>query len=379
MIPFNKPSVGDLEIKYVEQSIQSGLLSGGGIFSEKVQSSLKEKLSTQGEVLLTTSCTHSLEIAAILLDLKPGDEVIVPAYTFPTTALAFVMHGANLVFADSRADTFNIDENKLTNLITDKTKAIVPVHYAGVACEMDTIMAIASFHDLVVIEDNAHGLFGRYKGRALGTIGHLSCQSFHETKNLSCGEGGALVINDTQYLERAEIILEKGTNRKRFFRGQVDKYSWVDKGSSYVLADILAALLYAQLNRAEEIQRKRKALWDNYYNKLSSWADVNNVRLPFIPVEAEQAFHMFYLVMPTSEGRDKLIAYLNKIGINAVFHYLPLNSSEMGMQYVKPDSDPCKTAKQVSERIVRIPFYTDMKRREQEFIVNSILEFKVNF
>jgi len=374
-VPFNRPSMSSDELLHIEQSIASRELSGGGYFTRLAQSLLKKELGGNCEVLLTTSCTHALEVAAILLNLQPGDEVIVPAFTFPSTALAFVMHGANVIFADCRPDTLNLDESLLENLITPNTRAIVPVHYAGISCDMDKIMDLANSYDLIVIEDNAHGLFGKYKNKSLGTIGHLATQSFHETKNITCGEGGALIINEKKFYERAEIILEKGTNRKRFFRGQVDKYSWVDKGSSYILADLLASMLCAQLKRAKKIQNSREKAWNLYYEKLEYWASNNNVKLPFVPDEAYQPFHMFYLLVPDVEIRDSLLNEWNSKGVNAVFHYLPLNRSEMGRKF-STNSNSCSVAEDISNRIIRLPFYTDISLAEQEKVVSVVLESK---
>ena len=313
-------------------------------------------------------------MAAILLDLQPGDEVIVPSYTFVTTALAFYMHGARPVFADIRPDTLNIDETKLEGLITDRTRAIVPVHYAGVGCEMDAIIDLAKKYDLVVIEDNAHGLFGKYKGKMLGTIGHMATQSFHETKNITCGEGGALVINDPAYIERAEIIREKGTNRSKFFRGEIDKYSWCDRGSSYVMSDILAAFLYGQLLHSKEIQQSRKRVWDTYYQQLERWSVENNVRLPVVPQHCEQAYHMFYLLMPDLETRTSFINFLKEREIYSVFHYLPLHKSVMGRK-LGGDSAMCPITEETSDRLVRLPFYNDMVDSELESVIDAIKSF----
>jgi dTDP-4-amino-4,6-dideoxygalactose transaminase len=315
-------------------------------------------------------------MAAILLNLQPGDEVIVPSYTFVSTALAFVMHGAKPVFADIRPDTLNIDESKLEDLITARTRAIVVVHYAGVGCEMDSIMESVKRHNLILIEDNAHGLYGKYKGRYLGTFGTFATQSFHETKNITCGEGGALLINDPSYSERAEIIREKGTNRSRFFRGEVDKYTWVDKGSSYVLSDILGAFLYAQLNEADKIQKKRKTIWNYYYEHLKDWAITNDVRLPIIPKHCEQAYHMFYLLMPSLEARTHFISYLKENEIGAVFHYLPLHKSDMGCK-LGGEQYHCPVTENVSDRLVRLPFFNDMTEKELITVTKVILNYKV--
>ncbi|MHA1279988.1 MAG: dTDP-4-amino-4,6-dideoxygalactose transaminase, partial [Candidatus Helarchaeota archaeon] len=331
-IPFNKPSIVGKEIEYIHRAIKVGHISGDGMFTKKCNAFLEELLGVR-KVLLTTSCTHALEMAAILLDIQPGDEVIFPSFTFVATVNAFVLRGARPVFADIRQDTLNINEKQIEDLITPKTKAIVPVHYAGVGCEMDRIMWIAEKHNLPVVEDNAHGLFGKYKGKYLGTFGCMATQSFHETKNISCGEGGALLINDPEYIERAEIIREKGTNRSRFFRGQVDKYTWVDIGSSYLPSDMLAAYLYAQLEEWQKIQSKRKQIWEKYEIALEDWAGLNGVKQPYIPEHCEQAYHMYYLLLPSLDKRQALIAYLKEKGILSVFHYQPLHLSDMGRKF----------------------------------------------
>ena len=329
--------------------------------------------------LVTTSCTHALEMAAILLNIRPGDEVILPAFTFVSTANAFVIHGARPVFCDIRPDTLNLDESKLEALITPRTRAIVPVHYAGVGCEMDAILEIAGRHGVPVVEDNAHGLFGKYRGRWLGSFGCLATQSFHETKNITCGEGGALLINEDCFEERAEIIREKGTNRARFFRGQVDKYSWVDVGSSYVMSDVLAAFLYGQLDKWREIQAKRKAIWERYDAELADWTAANGVRRPVVPDHCEQAWHMYYLLMPSLEARTAFISRLKAKAITAVFHYLPLNRSEYasrmandGWQMVE-----CPVTEDVSDRIVRLPFYTSMTDEDQQRVIEVVRESKI--
>jgi len=315
-------------------------------------------------------------MSAILLDLEPGDEVIVPSFTFVSGALAFCMHGAKVVFADIRSDTLNIDESKLEGLITERTRAILPVHYAGVGCEMDSIMKIAHKHDLTVIEDNAHGLYGKYRGRNLGTIGHMATQSFHETKNITCGEGGALILNDPGYIERAEIIRDKGTNRASFFRGEVDKYTWIDKGSSYVMSDILAAILFGQLEKSKKIQQRRKEIWDFYNEHLASWAKKNGVRIPIVPDYCEQAYHMFYLLMPDLSTRIELIRYLKQNDISAVFHYVPLHNSKMGSALWCAKNNPCDITSDVSDRLVRLPFYFDLTDEQLTSVVNAIQNFK---
>jgi len=317
-IPFNRPCLAGNELQYITQAIEHGHASGDGAYTKKCHTLLEQVLGVP-KVLLTTSCTHALEMAALLLDVQPGDEVIAPSFTFVTTINAFVLRGARPAFIDIRPDTLNLDETQLERLITPRTKAIVLVHYAGVGCEMDAIMEIARRHDIAVVEDNAHGLFGKYKGKYLGTFGCLATQSFHETKNFTCGEGGALLINDPQHIERAEIIREKGTNRSRFFRGEVDKYTWVDLGSSYLPSDILAAFLCAQLEAREHIQTKRQRVWEYYYDHLQDWADDHDVRLPIVPAHCEQPYHLFYLLMPSLEQRQALIAHLKAHGILSVF------------------------------------------------------------
>jgi len=357
-IPFNKPALVGKELEYIQQAIKNWHISGDGTFTHKCNLFLEKELGVK-KSLLTTSCTHALEMSAILLDIKPGDEVIVPSFTFVSTINAFVLRCGKPVFIDIRPDTLNMDENQLEGLITEKTKAIIPVHYAGVSCEMDIIMNIANKYDISVIEDNAHGLFGKYKDRYLGTFGTFATQSFHETKNFFCGEGGALLINDEYYIERAEIIREKGTNRSKFFRGDVDKYSWVDIGSSYLPSDMLAAFLYAQLEKRELIQVKRKKIWENYYKNLENWTHENGIRLPVVPEHCEQSYHMFYLIMPTPEKRTAFIQHLKKNGIMAVFHYLPLHLSEMGKKFSGKVGD-CTVAENISDRLVRLPFYNDL-------------------
>ena len=323
---------------------------------------------------LTTSCTHALEMAALLLDIKPGDEVIVPSFTFVSSINAFVLRGATPVFADIRPDTLNLDERQLPGLITERTRAIVLVHYAGVACEMDAIMSIAEQHGIAVVEDSAHALFSRYKGRHLSTFGQLATLSFHETKNFTCGEGGALLINDDSLIERAEIIREKGTNRGRFFRGQVDKYTWVDLGSSYLPSDMLAAFLWAQFERADDIQTRRREVWDLYHDRLADWAAAHGVQSPSIPDHCEQSYHMYYLLLPSFTARTALIQHLKARGILSVFHYLPLNLSNMGQRYGGKAGD-CPVAESVADRLLRLPFFYAMTPSEQEEVVDAIIAF----
>jgi dTDP-4-amino-4,6-dideoxygalactose transaminase len=372
-IPFNKPSLCGNEIRYISEAVASGHISGDGLFTKKCQEFLEQAL-TVPKVMLTTSCTHALEMAALLLNIRPGDEVIVPSFTFVSTINAFVLRGARPVFIDIRPDTLNLDEAKLELLITPRTKAILPVHYAGVGCEMDAILDIADRRNILTVEDNAQGLFGRYKERYLGTFGCMSTLSFHETKNFTCGEGGALLINDPQYVEAAEIVREKGTNRSRFFRGQVDKYTWVDLGSSYLPSDILAAFLYAQLESREQIQSKRRRLWSYYYDNLQDWAREHDVRLPFVPAQCAQPYHMFYMLLPSLEDRQALIAHLKARRILSVFHYVPLHLSEMGRRFGAEKGD-CPITETMSERLLRLPFYNGLTEAEQEYVVTAIREF----
>ena len=374
-IPFNKPTRVGKELEYIQQAIQSSHLSGDGDFTKRSHALLEEALGVP-RVLLTTSCTHALEMSALLLDLKNGEEVIVPSFTFVSSINAFVLRGAKPVFADIRPDTLNLDETRLEALITPKTRAIVLVHYAGVGCEMDAIMEIANRHGIPVIEDNAHGLFGKYKGRNLGTFGMMVTQSFHETKNLTSGEGGALLINDEKYFEDAEILREKGTNRSRFFRGQVDKYTWVNVGSSYLPSEILAAHLFAQLEKREEIQAARKRIWETYYKELGAWAEENHVQMPFVPAHCEQTYHMFYILFPSLEKRQAAIAHLKERGIQAVFHYLPLHLSPMGEKYGGKTGD-CPVTERITDQLLRLPFYTNMTDEEQRTVVNALKEFSV--
>lgn len=372
-IPFNRPTIVGKELYYISQTILNGHSAGDGAFTKKCNRLLEERLGAR-KVLLTTSCTHALEMAALLLDIQPGDEVIVPSFTFVSTINAFVLRGARPVFVDIHPDTLNMDETQLEDLITQRTRAILPVHYAGVGCEMDAICEIAVKRNIPIVEDNAHGLFGKYKGRYLGTFGTLATQSFHETKNVTCGEGGALIINDPEYVERAEIIREKGTNRSRFFRGQVDKYTWVDVGSSYLPSDILAAFLYAQLEAVDDIQTKRRNIWEYYNQELSGWAEENSVSLPAVPAHCEQAYHMFYVLLPSLDSRQALIAHLKERGILSVFHYLPLHLSEMG-QHFGGQSGDCPVTEDVSDRLLRLPFYNDLDEADQVRVVEAIREF----
>ncbi len=372
-IPFNRPCLVGRELEYVADSFRRMQISGDGYFTRACQRELSSLLGG-ASVLLTTSCTHALEMAALLLDLAPGDEVIVPAFTFVSTANAFALRGARPVFCDSRPDTLNLDERRLADLVTPRCRAIVVVHYAGVACEMDTIQALADRLGIPVIEDNAHGLCGRYRGRPLGTLGRMATLSFHETKNFTSGEGGAIVLNDQGYLERAEILREKGTNRSRFFRGEVDKYTWVDVGSSYVASDVLAALLYGQLEAASKVQARRREIWTTYHQELSAWGVERGVRLPQVPPECESSCHLFHLLMPDLASRDGLIAHLRKRGIQSVFHYLPLNASPMGERFGARRGD-CPVAEAASDRLLRLPFFFDLTALDLERIVAGVTSF----
>jgi dTDP-4-amino-4,6-dideoxygalactose transaminase len=372
-IPFNRPGLTGNELRYIADAITQGHAAGDGAFTRRCHTMLEETLGA-ARVLLTTSCTHALEMAALLLDIQPGDEVILPSFTFVSTVNAFVLRGAKPVFIDIRPDTLNLDESRLEELITPRTKAIVPVHYAGVGCEMDEILGIAGRHGVTVVEDNAHGLFARYKGRYLGTFGAIATQSFHETKNVICGEGGAIVLNDAAMVERAEILREKGTNRSKFYRGQVDKYTWVDIGSSYLMSDILAAFLCAQLEKYEQISATRKRIWECYNRELAGWAGAQGVRLPCVPPHCAQAYHMFYLVMPTLAARQGLIEHLKSLGILSVFHYIPLHLSPMGVEF-GGRAGQYPITERVGDCILRLPFYNDLSNADQADVVDAVRQF----
>jgi dTDP-4-amino-4,6-dideoxygalactose transaminase len=374
-IPFNKASVEGRELEYVRQAIDNGHISGDGAFTKRAHAMLEAIFGGDARVLLTTSCTDALEMSAILLDLQPGDEVIVPSFTFVSGVNAFVLRGAVPRFADINPDTLNIDERQVEALITPRTKAIAPVHYAGVGCEIEALCEIARRHGIDVVEDNAHGLFAKYRGRPLGTFGRMATQSFHETKNINCGEGGALVLNDPALVERAEIVREKGTNRSRFFRGQVDKYTWVDIGSSFLPSDMLAAFLVGQLEQAETIQAKRRRVWERYAAALGAWCAEHGARVPVVPPHCEQPFHMFYLLMPSLDERQSLIAHLRERGIYAVFHYLPLNASEMGQRLGARAGD-CPVTESVSERLLRLPFFNNLSEDDQDRVIEAIFAWR---
>jgi dTDP-4-amino-4,6-dideoxygalactose transaminase len=373
-IPFNKAYQTGREMAYIAQALENNHISGDGPFTQKCHSWLEQAIGAS-KALLTTSCTHALEMAALLLGLDPGDEVIVPSFTFVSTVNAFVLRGARPVFADIRPDTLNLDETQLERLITPRTRAICVVHYAGIGCEMDAILPLASRHGFPVVEDNAHGLFGSYRGRPLGSIGALAAQSFHETKNISCGEGGALIINRPEWIERAEILREKGTNRSRFFRGQVDKYTWVDVGSSYLPSEILAAFLWAQLEAQQEIQARRERIWSAYQLELSGWAQKHGVRLPLVPPHCQHPAHIFYLLLPSLESRQRLIAHLKQRGILAVFHYLPLHLSNMGRQFGGRIGD-CPVTEAVSDRLLRLPLFAGLEKDELSAIIETVIQFR---
>ncbi|HEY8814611.1 MAG TPA: dTDP-4-amino-4,6-dideoxygalactose transaminase [Candidatus Dormibacteraeota bacterium] len=373
LIPFNKPSFEGREHEYLEAAIASGQISGDGLFTKRCHEFLEAELGV-AKALLTTSCTHALEMMALLLDIKAGDEVILPAFTFVSTANAFVLRGAKPIFIDVRPDTLNFDERQLDALITERTRAAVPVHYAGVGCEMDVILKVAGASEVAVVEDNAHGLFGTYRGKQLGTFGCMGAQSFHETKNFSCGEGGALLINDKGFVERAEIIREKGTNRSRFFRGLIDKYTWTDVGSSYLPSDLLAAVLLGQFEAKDSIQARRRRIWERYSAALGGWAKQMGATLPVVPADREHPFHMFYLLMPSLDARQRLMAVLKSRGILSVFHYLPLHLSEMGVRFGGRQGQ-CPVTEDVSDRLLRLPFYNRLSESEQDMVIETVCGF----
>ncbi len=373
-IPFNRATLLGNELRYIAEAVERGHLSGDGHFTRGCSAILERELGAP-RVFLTTSCTHALEMCALLLRIEPGDEVICPDFAFVTTINAFVLRGARPVFVDVRPDTLNLDEKLLEERITRRTKAIIVLHYAGVGCEMDRILDIAARHGVAVVEDNAHGLFGRYRQKPLGTFGVLAAQSFHETKNLTCGEGGALVVNDRALIERAEILREKGTNRGRFFRGEVDKYTWVDLGSSYLPSEILAAFLCAQLEGKDQIQQKRERIWRRYSAGLEEWAAEHGVSLPFVPPHCEQPYHMFYVLLPDLPSRERLIRSLKERGILSVFHYLPLHDSEMGRRFGGKRGDHPVT-ENVSDRLLRLPMFQALSDPEQDEVIETVSSFE---
>jgi dTDP-4-amino-4,6-dideoxygalactose transaminase len=373
-IPFNRPFLAGNELRYVAEAVARGHISGNGHFTRLCEDLLAQLIAVP-RVMLTTSCTDALEMAALLLDLQPCDEIILPSFTFVSTANAFVLRGCRPIFVDIRPDTLNLDEERIEARISPRTRAIVPVHYGGVSCEMDVISRIAGERGLRVIEDNAHGLFGRYKGRPLGSLGDLAAHSFHETKNCSCGEGGALAIRESALVERAEVLREKGTNRARFFRGDVDKYTWVDLGSSFLPSDLLAAFLFAQLERRESIQKKRGEIWSAYAAELADWAGENEVRLPGSQVDCESSFHLFYLILPSEAARDGLIGHLRSEGILAVSHYQPLHLSSMGRRFGYEQGD-LPVTEDISRRLIRLPFYNDLSRSDQDRVIGEVRRFR---
>ena len=367
---FNRPTHVGPEMQYMSAALENNRIAGGGFFTQKVQEILERQLGVE-KAFLTTSCTAALEMAALLLKIRPGDEVIVPSFTFVSVGNAFALRGARPVFADIRGDTLNIDETNLERHINRRTKAIVVMHYAGIGCEMDAILELAGRHSLPVVEDNAHGLFGKYKDQFLGTFGCLATQSFHDTKNFTCGEGGALLLNQSEYVPRAEIVWEKGTNRLRFLRGQVEKYTWVDLGSSYLLADLLAAFLKAQLEARNEIQQQRKRVWQFYESNLKNWATQRGIGLPFVPAHTENPYHLFYLILKTSTERDRLIEHLSTQGIQSAFHYLPLHLSKMGQSFGGKEGD-CPVCEDMSQRLLRLPFHNNLSEVELGRVVAAL-------
>ena len=375
-VPFNHPTLIGNEAAYVAQALASGHISGDGDFTKRCHALLESTLGAP-RVLLTSSCTHALEMAALLLDLQPGDEVVAPSFTFVSTVNAFVLRGARPVFVDIRSDTLNLDERQLERALSSRTRAIVVVHYAGIACEMDTISALAAGYGIPIVEDNAHGLFGRYRGRWLGTLGSLATLSFHETKNYTCGEGGALVINDPHLVARAEVLREKGTNRSRFFRGEVDKYTWVDLGSSYLPSDLSAAMLLGQLEEREHVQARRKELFDRYMEGLWDWAHTSGVGLPQIPSDCMPAYHLFYVRLPNEAMRSRFIKWLDSQGVHSVFHYVPLHTSPMGQRYGYAAGDlPITEA--VSDQLARLPFFFGLSRAQQDRVIQAVVSFPMD-
>lgn len=372
-VPFNRPVAVGRENAYMADALARMHISGDGYYSKLVHLRLEE-ITGAAKALMTSSCTHALEMTGLLLNIQSGDEIILPSFTFVSTANAFVLRGGRPVFVDIRPDTLNINEKLIEESLTERTRAIVVVHYAGVACNMDAILAIAASHAVPVIEDNAHGLFGRYKGRPLGSFGTFATQSFHETKNVTCGEGGALIINDPAYCERADIIREKGTDRSRFFRGLVDKYSWVEPGSSYLASDLLAAFLYAQLEARDDIQHRRASIWNRYDAELGEWAAAHGITRPTVPADCDQAFHLYYLLLPTARDRDCFMEHMRSRGITTVFHYVPLHTSEYGRSQGYC-ARRLPISEDVSDRLVRLPFFNNMTFEEQSAVIAAATAF----
>jgi dTDP-4-amino-4,6-dideoxygalactose transaminase len=372
-VPFNRPSAEPEAIRLVEEALAGTEWGGNGPFARRCEDVLGELIDS-ARVFLTPSGTHALELAALLLNLGKGDEVIVPSFTFPSTAGAFALRGARLVFADIRPDTLNIDESTLEPLISGRTRAIVPVHYAGIGCEMESILSLAEKYGIEVVEDNAHGLFGSYRGRQLGTFGRFAALSFHETKNFPIGEGGALVMRDAIDVERTEILREHGTDRSKFFRGETDRYTWVEVGSSYMMSELQAAVLHAQLGAREKIQNRRKRIWDRYAKELRGWAEDGSVRLPSVPQVCAPAYHLFYLILPDRQKRDSLIEHLRTEGISAHFHYQPLHLSQAGAK-IDHGTSRCPVSELVSGRLVRLPFYNGLGDSDQAAVINAVQTF----
>ena len=373
-IPFNRPGLMGGEVARIGQALASAQISGCGDFGQRCENIFSRALGAP-RTLLVTSCTHALEMAALLLDVRPGDEVIVPSFTFVSTANAFALRGATPIFADIDPQTLGLDPAHVASLLTPRTKVVVPVHYAGIACDLDALARVMNGHAAALVEDNAHGLFGKYKGRFLGTFGAFSTLSFHETKNFTCGEGGALVINDLRFTERAEIVRDKGTQRARFFRGEIDKYTWCDLGSSYVLSDVLAAILFAQLEAREAIETRRQHLWTRYAAELADWAAKEGARLPFVPAHCEQPFHLFYVVMSSPARQKALIAHLAERGISAVFHYQPLHLSPMGQGF-GGKAGACPVTEATSACLLRLPLFNVLTDEEQDRIIAAVCAFR---
>jgi len=372
-IPFNRPTITGHELALVAESIASNHLSGAGPFTAKVENLLQDALGVPS-VLLTPSCTAALEMAALVLDIQPGDEVIVPAFTFVSTINAFVLRGARPVFADVTPDTLNLDPRHVADLITARTRVIVPVHYGGIACAMDELRELAAPRGIAVVEDNAHGLFGSYHGRPLGSLGCLAALSFHDTKNFTCGEGGALLINDPALRSRAEVAREKGTNRRQFLRGEIDRYTWIDLGSSYLPSDLQAAFLLAQLQRRGSIQEARRAVWQRYHAGLEDWAHEHGVYVPVVPRGCEPAYHLFHLLLPSAADRAALAEDLRRRGIGAVSHYPPLHLSDMGRKFGGVEGQ-CPVAEAAGARLLRLPFYTGLEPDQQEEVIDAVMSF----
>ncbi|MFG1686355.1 dTDP-4-amino-4,6-dideoxygalactose transaminase [Nonomuraea sp. NPDC049269] len=375
-VPFNQPHVSHNELAYVGEAVRNGHTSGDGPFTRRAAALLSE-LTGARQVLLTTSCTHALEMSAILLGLRPGDEVLIPSFTFMSTANAYALRGAVPVFVDCRSDTLNVDERLLEAAVTDRTRAIVVVHYAGVGCEMDAIGRFAERYDLALVEDNAHGLRGSYRGRPLGSFGSMAAQSFHETKNVQCGEGGALLLNDPDLMARAEIVREKGTDRSRFFRGQVDKYRWVDLGSSYLPSDVLAAQLTAQLESFEQIQLRRHAVWQAYHDGLADWAADNGICQPTVPDGCAHPAHLYYLLLPDLASRQAFIGHLAALGVQAAFHYQPLHSAPAGLRYGRAAPGGCPVTDEITDRLVRLPLFADLAEADVLRVIDAVQAYEV--